>query len=74
MLYTAAVVKVYLTVYIASHPKVRRTVTVLSVRILEWFVRFVQRNASTILVRNAEAKRPLDRPSVDARIILKWML
>jgi len=44
------------------------------VRILGGFVSFVHRNASTILVQNAEAKRPLDRPSVDARIILKWML
>ena len=47
-----------LPVYTASHPKVRRTVTVVPVRILGWFVSFVQRNASTILVPNAEAKRP----------------
>ena len=63
-----------LTGYIASHPKFRRTVNVVPVRILGWFVSFVQRNASTILVRNTEAKRPLDRPNVDAGIILKWTL
>jgi hypothetical protein len=32
------------------------------------------RNAYKILVGMPEATRPLGRPSVDARIILKWIL
>jgi hypothetical protein len=32
------------------------------------------RNACTILIRKSEAKRPLQRPRPDGRIILKWIL